>query len=135
MKKINWQRGIRRGAALMLAVVLLVGAAACSRKTEETSAETTTEETTEETTAETTTAETITEETTTVAETSAPAATDVAPLAGTPLTDKEDYRRRPVAVMIDNHPNARPQSGINQADLIYEMKVEGTYTRLMAVFQ
>jgi hypothetical protein len=40
----------------------------------------------------------------------------------------------PVAVMIDNHPDARPQSGINQANLVYEAEVEGFYTRLMAVF-
>ena len=40
----------------------------------------------------------------------------------------------PVAVMIDNHPDARPQSGIDQAGLVYEAEVEGFYTRLMAVF-
>jgi len=40
----------------------------------------------------------------------------------------------PVAVMIDNHPDARPQSGIDQAGLVYEAEVEGYYTRLMAVF-
>jgi Protein of unknown function (DUF3048) N-terminal domain/Protein of unknown function (DUF3048) C-terminal domain len=40
----------------------------------------------------------------------------------------------PVAVMIDNHPDARPQSGIEKANLVYEAEVEGSYTRLMAVF-
>jgi len=40
----------------------------------------------------------------------------------------------PVAVMIDNHPDARPQSGIEKAGLVYEAEVEGYYTRLMAVF-
>jgi|WetSurMetagenome_2_1015567.scaffolds.fasta_scaffold03831_7 hypothetical protein len=39
-----------------------------------------------------------------------------------------------VAVMIDNHPDARPQSGIDKASLVYEAEVEGNYTRLMAVF-
>jgi len=40
----------------------------------------------------------------------------------------------PVAVMIDNHPDARPQSGIDKANLVYEAEVEGYYTRFMAVF-
>ncbi|HTX87225.1 MAG TPA: DUF3048 domain-containing protein [Candidatus Nanoarchaeia archaeon] len=40
----------------------------------------------------------------------------------------------PVAVMIDNHPDARPQSGIEKANLVYEAEVEGYYTRLMAIF-
>jgi hypothetical protein len=40
----------------------------------------------------------------------------------------------PVAIMIDNHPDARPQLGINKANLVYEAEVEGYYTRLMAIF-
>jgi hypothetical protein len=40
----------------------------------------------------------------------------------------------PVAVMIDNHPDARPPSGIEKANLVYEAEVEGYSTRLMAVF-
>jgi hypothetical protein len=42
--------------------------------------------------------------------------------------------RRAVAVKIDNHPSARPQSGIQEADLIYELLVEGGLTRFIAVF-
>ena len=42
--------------------------------------------------------------------------------------------QRPVAVMINNIGEAMPQSGIGQADVIYEMIVEGGITRLMAVF-
>lgn len=37
-------------------------------------------------------------------------------------------------VMIDNHPDARPQSGLAQASLVYEIPVEGGLTRFMAVF-
>jgi hypothetical protein len=37
--------------------------------------------------------------------------------------------------MIDNHPDALPQSGLNQAAAIYESPVEGSLTRLMAVFR
>ncbi|MDD4901853.1 MAG: DUF3048 domain-containing protein [Patescibacteria group bacterium] len=40
----------------------------------------------------------------------------------------------PAAIMIDNHPDARPQAGLEKANLVYEAEVEGYYTRLMAVF-
>ncbi|MDD5527733.1 MAG: DUF3048 domain-containing protein [Patescibacteria group bacterium] len=40
----------------------------------------------------------------------------------------------PVAIMIDNHPDARPPAGLEKANLVYEAEVEGYYTRLMAVF-
>jgi len=40
----------------------------------------------------------------------------------------------PVAVMLDNHPSARPQAGIEKANLVYEAEVEGNYTRFMAIF-
>ncbi len=37
-------------------------------------------------------------------------------------------------VMIDNHPNARPQSNLDKADIVYEMVCEWTYTRYLAGF-
>lgn len=42
---------------------------------------------------------------------------------------------RPFAVMIDNHPNALPQSGLTKAEYVFEVLVEGGLTRLMAVFK
>lgn len=42
---------------------------------------------------------------------------------------------RPLAFMIDNNINAMPQAGLEQADLVYEMIVEGGETRLMAVIK
>ena len=42
---------------------------------------------------------------------------------------------RPIAVMIDNHNQAWPQSGLNQAYMVYEIIVEGGETRLMALFK
>ncbi len=43
---------------------------------------------------------------------------------------------RPIAVMIDNDDNnARPQAGLEDAYLIYELLVEGGSTRFMALFQ
>ena len=43
---------------------------------------------------------------------------------------------RPIAVMIDNDDkNARPQLGLESAYLIYEMVVEGSATRFMALYK
>ncbi len=41
---------------------------------------------------------------------------------------------RPLGVMIENHPEARPQSGLNYADVVYEAQAEGGITRYMALF-
>ena len=37
--------------------------------------------------------------------------------------------------MINNHPSARPQSGLVQADIVYEILAEGKLTRFLAIFQ
>ena len=42
---------------------------------------------------------------------------------------------RPIAIMIDNHSDAWPQAGLNQAYMVYEIIVEGGETRLMALFK
>lgn len=42
--------------------------------------------------------------------------------------------RRPLSVMIENHTEARPQSGLSSADIVYEAVAEGGITRFMAVF-
>lgn len=47
----------------------------------------------------------------------------------------EENTRRPVLATINNHPLARPQSGISEADIIYELAAEGSVTRLLALFQ
>src|SRR5438034_6366729 len=39
-----------------------------------------------------------------------------------------------LAIMIETHPDARPQSGLNQADLVYEAIAEGGITRYIAVY-
>ena len=43
--------------------------------------------------------------------------------------------KRPIAVMIDNHSDAWPQAGLQQAYMVYEIIVEGGETRLMALFK
>lgn len=55
-------------------------------------------------------------------------------LTGQEVTEESDVKYRPIAVMIDNEVNARPQSGLNSADIIYEMPVEGNITRYMAIY-
>ena len=46
-----------------------------------------------------------------------------------------DIPRPALAIKIDNVTRAHPQSGVNQADVVYEELVEGGVTRLVAVFQ
>jgi hypothetical protein len=43
-------------------------------------------------------------------------------------------KRRPLAVMIENTPDARPQSGMGSADVVYEAVAEGGVTRFMGMF-
>lgn len=58
----------------------------------------------------------------------------------TPLTheerdNEEQAKKKIFAVMLDNHDDARPQAQISKADIIYEYRVEGEFTRYMALFQ
>lgn len=56
----------------------------------------------------------------------------------TPFTGervKDEVTMRPIIVTINNHPKARPQSGIAEADVIYEMLAEGDVTRFLALYQ
>lgn len=43
--------------------------------------------------------------------------------------------RRPIAVMIENYWEARPQSGLDKADVVYEILAEGGITRFLAIYQ
>ena len=45
-----------------------------------------------------------------------------------------DSNLRPVAVMINTHKNARPQSGLKSAYIVYELMVEGGITRMLAIY-
>jgi len=56
------------------------------------------------------------------------------PLTGMPATDAAKLRRPAVAVKIDNNAQARPQAGLEAADVIYEEFTEGI-TRFVVVFQ
>lgn len=56
------------------------------------------------------------------------------PLNGVFVEDESLIDRRVMAVKIDNHWNARPQSGIDDADAVYEVLVEAGLTRFIALF-
>lgn len=63
--------------------------------------------------------------------------TEVSPLNGVKFS-KEEMNfladRRPLGIMVENHPDARPQSGLSSADLVYEAVAEGGITRFMAIY-
>jgi hypothetical protein len=81
-------------------------------------------------TAPTTSAPTTTTEATTTTAVPGP----VAPLLGLP-GDAGRIARPALVVKMDNvEPKARPQAGINQADVVYEERVEGSVTRFLAIF-
>ena len=67
-----------------------------------------------------------------------PSPTPVVPAYFALLTGKameEQIDTRPVAVLINNLAPARPQSGLTEADIIWEVLAEGGITRLVAIFQ
>ena len=55
------------------------------------------------------------------------------PLDGV-MTTKEHSERRPLGIMIENHPDARPQSGLDKASFIFETPSEGGITRFLAFY-
>jgi hypothetical protein len=55
------------------------------------------------------------------------------PLSGI-YTEQEKVLRRPIAIMLDNQSKARPQAGLDQAEIVYEALAEGGITRYMAMF-
>jgi hypothetical protein len=65
--------------------------------------------------------------------TSAGPGVPTAPLTGVAVEDPASIAHPALVVKIDNDPKARPQTGLNQADLVYEVRVEGI-TRFAAVF-
>ena len=60
--------------------------------------------------------------------------TPIAPLTGEPFVNQLLLVRRAMAVKIDNHVRARPQSGLQEADALYEILVEGGMTRFIALY-
>jgi Protein of unknown function (DUF3048) N-terminal domain/Protein of unknown function (DUF3048) C-terminal domain len=59
----------------------------------------------------------------------------VYPLTGVPAPNAAAASNPSLAVKIDNVSGAFPQAGLNQADIVFDILVEGGLTRLMAVYQ
>ncbi len=55
-------------------------------------------------------------------------------LTGVPDLTEAAIGKRPVAVMVNNVPDAMPQYGVEKADIIFEIPVEGDHTRFMALY-
>lgn len=63
--------------------------------------------------------------------------TQACPLNGELYSKQQEQwwqKHRPLGVMIENHEDARPQSGINEADVTYEAVAEGGITRTLNFF-
>jgi hypothetical protein len=71
---------------------------------------------------------------TSVAPATSAAVAGVWPLRGTSAPDANATRQRPLVVKVANDPSSRPQTGLLAADLIIEIPVEGSITRLAVVF-
>ncbi len=60
--------------------------------------------------------------------------TEPAPLTGVEV--EPHIARRPItAVMLENSPNARPQTGLDSAGIVFEAVAEGGITRFLAFYQ
>ncbi|MEI3606221.1 DUF3048 domain-containing protein [Pseudogracilibacillus sp. SE30717A] len=53
----------------------------------------------------------------------------------TGIATDEDVTNRAIAVMVNNHAQARPQTGLSDADIVFEMLTEGDITRFLAIYQ
>jgi len=57
------------------------------------------------------------------------------PLTGQPAPHVEVPARPALAIKVENLPDARPQAGLDRADVVYEEPVEGGITRFIVVYQ
>lgn len=57
------------------------------------------------------------------------------PLTGTEVADEAATKRQVTALIIENSPSARPQSGIKDSGLVFEAIAEGGITRLAVLYQ
>lgn len=63
--------------------------------------------------------------------------TEECPINGAMRTKTEKTwwsMHRPLGIMIENHIDARPQSGLSRADVVYEAVAEGGITRFLAIY-
>ena len=121
----------------LVVLATLVGVTACgggSAKTAATSS-TAAPTTTSSTIARTTTTSASPTSTTVAATTTTAAPGPVFPFTGLPASDPAVLNRPAFVIKINNDPEANPQNGINQADLVFEERIGPGDTRFLSVFQ
>lgn len=57
------------------------------------------------------------------------------PLTGVQVADEAATKQAVTAIMIENSPDARPQSGLKQAGVVFEAVAEGGITRFLNLYQ
>lgn len=57
------------------------------------------------------------------------------PLTGNPVPDEASTKQAVTGIMIENSPDARPQSGLKDAGVVFEAIAEGGITRFLALYQ
>lgn len=57
------------------------------------------------------------------------------PLTGAVVPDQASTQQAVTGIMIENSPDARPQSGIKNAGVVFEAIAEGGITRFLAIYQ
>lgn len=57
------------------------------------------------------------------------------PLTGVQVDDEDTTKQAVTGIMIENSPDARPQSGLKDAGIVYEAIAEGGITRFLALYQ
>lgn len=57
------------------------------------------------------------------------------PLTGNEVGDEATTKREVTAIMIENSPDARPQSGLKDSGIVFEAIAEGGITRFLALYQ
>jgi len=50
------------------------------------------------------------------------------------MTDQVSANKHPLAIVVENHPDARPQAGLSKASIVYEAIAEGGITRFLALY-
>ena len=66
---------------------------------------------------------------------SAPAVKFYSPLTGNLVTNEAATKQPVTAIMIENSPNARPQSGLKNSGVVFEAIAEGGITRFLVLYQ
>ena len=57
------------------------------------------------------------------------------PLTGLPMSEDASRDNRPLAIVLANTTDAIPMNGVSNADILYELLVEGGITRMLGIFQ